>query len=38
MVGPEWFPLREDGRSYRFYLTTRRPIEELQISQGNSSR
>ncbi|MGB7294820.1 MAG: hypothetical protein WBC70_04455 [Candidatus Aminicenantales bacterium] len=36
MVGPGRFRLREDGRSYRFFLTTRRPVEELRISLGST--
>ncbi|HUU38900.1 MAG TPA: hypothetical protein VMW46_11955 [Candidatus Desulfaltia sp.] len=36
MVGPGRFRLREEGRSYRFYLTTRRPLEGLQISLGST--
>ncbi|MFZ2053629.1 MAG: hypothetical protein WAU81_05475, partial [Candidatus Aminicenantales bacterium] len=36
MVGPGRFRLREDGRSYRFYLTTRRPADGLQISLGSA--
>jgi len=36
MVGPGRFRLREDGRSYRFYLTTRQPVEGLQISLGST--
>lgn len=34
-VGPGRFLLREDGRSYRFYLTTDRPIAELGIDFGS---
>jgi hypothetical protein len=36
MVKPGRFRLREDGRSYRFYLTTEEPIEELRISLGST--
>jgi hypothetical protein len=35
MVGPGRFRLREAGRSYRFYLTTRRPAKEMRISLGS---
>ena len=35
MVGPGQFRLHEDGRSYRFFLTTRRPVEEMRISLGS---
>jgi len=35
MVEPGRFRLREDGRSYRFYLTTEQPVEELRISLGS---
>jgi hypothetical protein len=33
---PGRFRLRDDGRSYRFYLTTKRPIEELRMSLGST--
>jgi hypothetical protein len=35
MVGPGRFRLREDGRSYRFYLTTRKLAQGMQISLGS---
>jgi hypothetical protein len=35
MVGPGRFRLREDGRSYRFYMTTRKPAQGMQISLGS---
>jgi hypothetical protein len=35
MIEPGKFRLREDGRSYRFYLTTEQPIEELRLSLGS---
>jgi hypothetical protein len=35
MVKPGRFRLREDGRSYRFYMTTEQPIQELRISLGS---
>jgi hypothetical protein len=35
MVEPGRFRLREDGRSYRFYMTTEQPIQELRISLGS---
>jgi hypothetical protein len=35
MVEPGRFRLREEGRSYRFYITTEQPIEELRISLGS---
>jgi hypothetical protein len=28
--------LREDGRSYRFYLTMRQPVEKLRVSLGST--
>jgi hypothetical protein len=36
MVKPGRFRLREDGRSYRFYMTTEQPIQELRISLGST--
>jgi hypothetical protein len=36
MVEPGRFRLREDGRSYRFYMTTEQPVEELRISLGST--
>jgi hypothetical protein len=36
MTEPGKFALREDGRSYRFYLTTERPIGELRLSLGST--
>lgn len=36
MTGPGRFEIREDGRSYRFYMTTERPIEELRIAIGST--
>ncbi|OGD31473.1 MAG: hypothetical protein A2V45_09720 [Candidatus Aminicenantes bacterium RBG_19FT_COMBO_58_17] len=36
MIDPGRFRLREDGRSYRFFLTTERQIEELRISLGST--
>ncbi len=36
MVGPGLFRIREDGRSFRFYLTTRLPVEKLRISLGST--
>jgi hypothetical protein len=36
MTEPGRFRLREDGRSYRFYLTTDQPIEDLRISLGST--
>jgi hypothetical protein len=36
MVEPGRFRLREDGRSYRFYMTTEQPLEELRISLGST--
>jgi hypothetical protein len=35
MTEPGEFALREAGRSYRFYMTTERPIEELRLSVGS---
>jgi hypothetical protein len=35
MTEPGEFALREDGRSYRFYMTTEQPIEELRLSLGS---
>jgi hypothetical protein len=36
MVEPGLFFLREDNRSYRFYLTTAKPIRELRVSLGST--
>ncbi|MBN2408956.1 MAG: hypothetical protein JXE07_04390, partial [Candidatus Aminicenantes bacterium] len=36
MVEPGRFRLREDGRSYRFYLTVRQPVERLRITMGST--
>lgn len=36
MVEPGRFRLREDGRSYRFYLTTEEPVRKLVISAGST--
>ena len=36
MVEPGRFRLREEGRAYRFYMTTERPIEELRVSLGST--
>jgi hypothetical protein len=36
MVEPGRFLLHEDGRSYRFYMTTEQPIEKLRISLGST--
>ena len=36
MAEPGRFRLREDGRSYRFYMTTDRPLQELRISLGST--
>ena len=36
MTEPGKFVLREDGRSYRFYMTTEQPIEELRLSVGST--
>jgi hypothetical protein len=36
MTEPGKFQLREGGRSYRFYMTTERPIEELRLSLGSN--
>jgi hypothetical protein len=36
MTEPGKFRLREDGRSYRFYMTTEQPIEELRLSVGST--
>ncbi len=36
MVSPGLFRIREDGRSFRFYLTTRQPVEKLRISLGST--
>lgn len=36
MVEPGRFLLREDGRSYRFYMTTEQAMEELRISLGST--
>ncbi len=36
LVKPVQFFLREDSRSYRFYLTTGQPIEELGITLGST--
>ena len=36
MVGPGRFRLREDGRSYRFYLTMQQPVEKLRVSLGST--
>jgi hypothetical protein len=35
MTEPGRFRLREDGRSYRFYMTTELPVEELHLSLGS---
>jgi len=35
MTEPGRFRLREDGRTYRFYMTMEQPIEDLQISLGS---
>ncbi len=35
MIAPGRFELREAGRSYRFYLTTEQPVEDLHISLGS---
>lgn len=35
MDEPGQFRLREDGRSYRFYITTEQPVEEMRISLGS---
>ena len=35
MTEPGRFRLREDGRSYRFYMTTEQPVEDLRISLGS---
>lgn len=35
MTEPGKFALREDGRSYRFYMTTKHPIDELRLSLGS---
>jgi hypothetical protein len=35
MVGPGRFRLREDGRSYRFYLTTRQAVKGMRVSLGS---
>jgi hypothetical protein len=34
-VAPGRFLLREDGRSYRFYFTTDRPVDELGLEFGS---
>jgi len=36
MLEPGRFLLREDGRSYRFYMTTEQPLRELRISLGST--
>jgi hypothetical protein len=36
LVKPVQFFLREDNRTYRFYLTTGQPIEELGITLGST--
>jgi hypothetical protein len=36
MIEPGRFRLREDGRSYRFYMTTEQPVEELRVSLGST--
>lgn len=36
MTEPGRFRLREDGRSYRFYMITERPIREFRISLGST--
>ena len=36
MVEPGRFRLREDGRSYRFYMTTKEPVRKLVISAGST--
>lgn len=35
MTEPGRFQLREDSRSYRFYMTTEQPIRELRVSLGS---
>jgi hypothetical protein len=36
MAEPGRFRLREEGRSYRFYMTTEQPIDELRVSLGST--
>jgi len=35
MIEPGRFRLHQDGRSYRFYMTTERPLDELRVTLGS---